>query len=337
MTPDVLLRRILAITEGTPYQGTITASSGDDNFSVSGDVVFQLKEGRLKFDFYIDSESEPFAGHRIPSLNWRGEGETTLDIPSRCFKYPIRIESLPDFGTIQAGHPTDRERLMGQVDSEFLGSHTVALSSAILYIRDLPGGVWGVRNTSYRTAVVTDEQETPGNIHRLNSLPLHGGGWTINLQEIPEEMRVADVASHSCAVIRDDKSTFTGNQVMDLLEHDLGPFLCLMFGQRVMWSMVEGRSAAGNYPATPWGMIYPRSSGTVRASGRNWFLLSNGRMDPSPLFEKYCSMPPDRKRHFHRVIERYVGSEIIMGYPWYVRRGDYSQFLRARGADTFSH
>ena len=248
MTPDILLRRILAISEEIPYQGTIATLSGKDELSISGDVVFRLNEGRIRFDFYIESESELNAAYRIPSLNWRGEGETTLDIPSQDFKYPIQIEGLPHLGTIQAGRPMNREKLGGHVSSEHLGADTDALSLATLYIRDLPDGVWGVQNAVYRTAVVRDGQETPGNSHILNSLTLRGGGWTISLEEIAEEVRAVDVASHSCAIARDDSTNFTGTHVRELLEYDLGPFLCLMFGQRVMWSMVEGLSPRGDLP-----------------------------------------------------------------------------------------
>ena len=337
MTPDILLRRLLSISEATPYQATVTAMSGDHELSISGDVVFRLNDGRIRFDFHIDSESERDAAYRISSLNWRGKGKTQLNIPSQGFKYPIRIESLPHPGTIQSGRPMDRERLRGHVSSEFLGSDTDDLSSATLYIRDLPAGVWGVQNAAYRTAVVRDGQETPGSSHMLNSLTLQGGGWTVDLLEIPAEVRVADVASHSCSISRDDESYFTGNQISEFLEHDLGPFLCLMFGQRVMWSMVEGYSPEGVYPAIPWGMIYARPSITARAVGRNWFLISNRTVDPSQPFEAYSSLSSDRKRHFRRVIERYVGSDTIMGSLGLVEESITLSFSGLEGLTTLGH
>ena len=303
---------VLAISEGTPYRGTITATSGQDDVSLDGDVVFQLKNGRLWFEFYIEPVSDQRTGYGITSISWGDKGEVILDVPSQGFKYPIRISSAPHEGTIVTGQPLDRERLTGHVNSNSLGSETSLLSSATVYIRDLPGGVWGRHNTYYRSAVVKDGQETPPKSHMLNSLTLRGGGWTIYLQEIPKEKRDEAVGSHSCAVTRDDESAFTGKQLMELLEHDLGPYLCLMFGQYVMWTMVEGLSPEGSHPSWPWGMMFGASSRNLRASGKNWFLLSDGGVDPSPPFEHYCSLPPDQKRHFRRVIERYVESETIL-------------------------
>lgn len=311
MTPNKLLSRILAISEGTPYHGTIVAASGEDNLSLDGDVVFRLEKGRLWFDFFVDPESESRTGYEITSISWGDRGEVILQVPSQCFKYPIRIASAPHEGPMVTGQPRDRERLTGHVTSNSVGLAKCPLSSATVYIRDLPGGIWGRHNTFYRSAVMKDERETLPAGHVLNSFTLRGGGWKVYLQAIPEERRVAGGASHVCAVTRGG-STFTGIQLMELLEHDLGPYLCLMFGQYVMWSMVEGHSPPGNYPASPWGMIFGDSSRSVRALGPNWFLSSEGGVDPSPPFEKFCSMPLDRKRHFRKVIERYVESETIL-------------------------
>lgn len=327
MTPDKLLNRVLAVTEGTPYRGTILASSEKESVSLDGDAVFRIKEGRVEFDFYIDPGADSRSGHRVASLCWRDEGEVSLNVPSQYFTYPIGIRSAPHPGPIATGRPFDRERLTGSVRPESLGAEEADLAAATVYIRDLPDGVWGRHNSYYRHAVVKDGEEVHGGGYSLNSLTLRGGGWRINLQEMPEEDRVADVSSHCCVITRDDKSTFSGSEVRALLEHDLGPFLCLMFGKYVMWSMVEGRSPTGKYPATLWGMIFANSSRSVRASGRNWFLVSNGRVDPSPMFEKYCSMSADRKRHFRRVIERYVASETILATIGPARRGYRIKFL----------
>ena len=312
MTPDNLLSRILAISEGTPYRGTIIATSGQDGLSMDGDVVFWLRTGQLWFDFFVEPGSDPRTGYGITSTSWGDRGEVTLHVPSQYFKYPIRVGSARHEGAIVTGRPPDRERITGHVTSNSLGLAKYPLSSATVYIRDLPGGVWGRHSTIYRSAVVKDEQETLPAGHMLNSLTLRGGGWRVYLQEIPEERRVAGLSSHICAVTRDEESTFTGDQLMKLLDHDLGPYLCLMFGQYVKWSMVEGHSPAGNYPAWPWGMIFGNSARNVRASGQNWFLSSDGGVDPSPPFEKYCSMALDRKKHYRRVIERYVESETIL-------------------------
>ncbi len=312
MTPGELLQRILAVTEGTPYRGTILASSDNESVSLDGDVVFRITAGQVCFDFYIDPEADPQSGYRVTSLSWSDEGEVRLDVPSQDFRYPIRIHSAPHPGPIATGRPLDREKLTGHIRSVSLGSEEALLSAATVCIRYLPDGMWGIHNSYRRLTIVEDGREYPGGSHRLNSLTLRGGGWVISLQEMPKEERVTDVAPHRCTITRDDESTFTGSQVRALLEHDLRPYLHLMFGQYVMWSMVEGHSPAESHPSMPWGMIFAVPSGSVRSSGRSWFLVANGRVDPSPMFERYCSMSSDRKRHFRRVIERYVASETIL-------------------------
>ena len=56
-TPDNLLRRLLAITEDTPFQGTMAASTDGKESSVSGTIMFRLQAGRLRYEFFVAPET----------------------------------------------------------------------------------------------------------------------------------------------------------------------------------------------------------------------------------------------------------------------------------------
>ena len=312
MTPDKLLYHLCSINEGTPYKGTITAPSNGEDLSVSGDVIFQLNKGRLEFEFFLESRYGHFSRipYQIAALNWGDNAEITLEVASQQFKYRVRIDGLPGI-TIVSGQPLDREKFKGSVDTDYYGYATTDLSAATLYIKGLPDGIWGTDNTFYRYGVVKDIEEKPGSIRIINGLNLSGGGWTVNLQEIPEERRTHGVASHICFITHEDGS-FNGSQVKEMLKSDLYPFLSLVFGQYIRCSMVEGHNPTRNYPSTPWGIIYPHQLEGVRTRRRNWFLISRGERNISSLFENYCSLPADVKGHFHKVIDEYIVSEEVL-------------------------
>ena len=146
---------------------------------------------------------------------------------------------------------------------------------------------------------------------RLNSQDLSGGGWSINLQELPIDLQDTDATTHLCSIARQDGNSFTGDELKVLLEKNLQPFLSLMFGQFVQYSMLEGHGSSQNDPGTPWGTIYSRSAKRESLSVQNWYTKATVPRDVAPLFDAYCQLPDDLKRYFQKVIRKYVTSETL--------------------------
>ena len=131
------------------------------------------------------------------------------------------------------------------------------------------------------------------------------------LQEIPEVHLEPSVATHTCTISRADGKPFVGEELKGLLEDDLRPFLALMFGQPIQFSMVEGHSSSMNGPSAPWGTVFPRWPEEDQSPARNWFTITTSPCDVPSLFDSFCVLPDGLKRHFHKVIRKYVTSETL--------------------------
>ena len=300
-TPSRLLGQLLSIRENVPFQGTIAASSDEGESSVGGSVVFQIEKGRLRFEFYVAPECGELSAIEVVS---HGEDELTLEIPSQHFSrraYINTISIVPD-----PFHP-----LVGYVESDYFGDDGAALSGATLYLASIPGGHWGSGNTSHLSHIERGGERTASRMVRLNSQNLSGGGWTINLQEIPEVHLEPSLATHTCTISRADGKPFVGEELKGLLEDDLRPFLALMFGQPIQFSMVEGHSSSMNGPSAPWGTVFPRWPEEDQSPARNWFTITTSPCDVPSLFDSFCVLPDGLKRHFHKVIRKYVISETL--------------------------
>ncbi len=300
-TPATLLSQLLSIRENVPFQGTMVASSEDGDLSVDGSVVFQIEKGRLRFEFFVAPESGHLSAIEVVS---HGEDELRLEIPNQDFSRLVYINTIPIV-------PDQLHPLVGHVESDYFGDDGATLSSATLYLASIPGGHWGAGNTFHRSHVEKGGEPTASRMVRLNSQNLSGGGWTINLQEIPEVNQDPSVATHTCTVSRADGRTFVGEELKGLLENGLRPFLALMFGQLIQFSMVEGHSSSVNGPSLPWGTVFPCWPKENQSPARNWFTMMTSPSDVPSLFDAFCSLPDDLKRHFHKVIRKYVTSETL--------------------------
>ena len=300
-TPARLLCQLLSIRESVPFPGTIAASSNEGASSVGGSVVFQIEKGRLRFEFYVAPESGGLSAIEVVS---HGEDEFTLEVPSHNFSRRAYINTIPVA-------PDPFHPLVGQVDLNYLGDDGAALSGATLYLACIPGGHWGAGNTSHWSHIERGGERTNDRMVRLNSQNLSGGGWTINLEEIPEVHRDPGVATHTCTIWRADGKPFVGEELKGLLEDDLRPFLALMFGQPIQFSMVEGHSSSMNCPSTPWGTVFPHWSEEDQSPARNWFTMTTSPCDVPSLFDAFCRLPDGLKRHFDKVIRKYVTSETL--------------------------
>ena len=300
-TPGTLPSQLLSIRENIPFQGTMVASSDEVESSVDGSVVFQIEKGRLRFEFYVAPESGDLSAIEVVL---HGKDELRLEIPSQHFSRLVYINTTPIV-------PDQLHPLVGHVESDYFGDDGATLSSATLYLASIPGGHWGAGNTFHRSHVEKGGERTASRMVRLNSQNLSGGGWTINLQEIPEINQDPSVATHTCTISRADGRTFVGEELKGLLENDLRPFLALMFGQPIQFSMVEGHSSSVNGPSLPWGTVFPRWPKENQSSVRNWFTMMTSLGDVPSLFDAFCGLPDELKRHFHKVIRKYVTSETL--------------------------
>ena len=300
-TPGRLLGQLLSIRENVPFQGTMAASSDEGESSVDGSVVFQIEKGRLRFEFYVAPESRDLSAIEVVL---HGEAELRLEIPSQHFSRRAYINTIPIV-------PDPFHPLVGHVESDYFGDDGAALSGATLYLAGIPSGHWGAGNTSYWSHIERGGERTSDRMVRLNSQNLSGGGWTINLQEIPEVNRDPSVATHTCTISRADGRTFVGEELKGLLENDLRPFLALMFGQPIQFSMVEGHSSLMNGSSTPWGTVFPIWSEEDQPPARNWFTMTTSPSDVPSLFDAFCGLPDGLKRHFRKVIRKYVTSETL--------------------------
>ena len=300
-TPGELLRRLVGIKEGVPFKGRISAASDDGESSVSGAVLFQLGEGRLRFEFYVSPEPGEDSYLEVVA---RGKGEMTLEIPSQDFKHRAFLYTLPVV-------PDRYDPLVGRIESGYLGDANASLSSATLHLLNLPGGHWGSGNTFHRSQVKREGQRIRDRMTRLNSQDLSGGGWSINLWELPVDLQDTSAATHVCSVSRQDGNSFTGEELQVLLEKDLQPFLSLMFGQFVQYSMLEGHGSSPNASGTPWGTVYSHSGKRESLPVQNWYTKPTVPSDVAPLFDAYCQLPDDLKRYFQKVIRKYVTSETL--------------------------
>ena len=300
-TPGELLRRLVGIKEEVPFKGRISASSDDGESSVSGTVLFQLREGRLQFEFYVSPEpgEDPY-----PKVVARGKGEMTLEIPSQNFKHRAFLYTFPVV-------PDRYDPLVGRAELGYLGDASASLSSATLHLVNLPGGHWGSGGTFHRSQVERGGQWVGGRRIRLNSQDLRGGGWSINLRGLPVDLQDTSAGTHVCSITRQDGNSFTGEDLQVVLEKDLQPFLSLMFGQFVQYSMLEGHGSSQNAPGTQWGTVYPHSAKRESLPVRNWYTKSPVPRDVAPLFNAYCQLPDELKRYFQKVIRKYVTSETL--------------------------
>ena len=308
---DRLLRDVLSIAVGTPYPGKIVASTSKGDSTLHGDVIFSLTPGHLDFRFYSAHGSYPGDAYKLYSRTGSEDAQVRLHIPSQDFVQDVYLYGLPSV-TVGPGLAPTREGLLGRLSSHFFGNPVAPLNSATLYIRSLPDDHWGTREYSYHSYVAKGEDEVHRSGKVLNSSILSGGGWMIDLCQLPDEWASLGEGTHTCTIARRNAETFTGNRARALLINDLYPFLSLMFGQHIDVAVIEGGGQGGG-PALRWGSIRPPLSTTSTPPVENWFTGQTQPPDPTPLFEQFCALNDVTKGHFRKVIEKYTISQTLAG------------------------
>ena len=228
-----LLQNLLAIEESSPYQCSIEAYTENAHRCLQGDVTFQVENGFLTFNFFLEGDGFDLEAHQLCAVAGQENAKTILSIPSQDFEYEVRILSLPHPGTMTVGLPINRYKMMGVLTAEHFGYDLAPLTSATMWFENLPD-FHGREALFYKSGITKshDDHETPMGFRLLGYLVLNAGGWSVNFNEIPREMRASHEESHICVVKREQGDHFTAQELTEFLE-DLLPFLSFAIGRDV--------------------------------------------------------------------------------------------------------
>lgn len=312
-TIERLLRHVLHITEGTPYTGAIIDEVSKEE--IPGEVIFHTNNNNLHFDFYLHKTLVGFAdldAVKMVSESWQ-DVPKILSIPSRVFKHPVYLRSMPHSGMLVSGSPNDRQVIRGRISVKDLGSPIESLNSAFIRVCHLPSN-WFVEDLYYVYRTVKDiETVTPKNLYwqKLSALTLNADGWRIYLDENYDLDSFDDSGTHTISIVRDDGSMFTGLGLYELLEDYLYPFLSFVFGQHIQFTIGMGLNRQ-KFPRERWGILFGHSLDAARNPSNNWFLRVSGDVELNQLYRSYCEIPDERRKQLARIINFYATSEEII-------------------------
>ena len=144
------LERVLSISEGTPYHSILSTPNGQ-GLSIKGDAVFQLENGSLTFELFLDNGEPYTAGHEAFAASQGADTQLILSILSRDFSYPAKILSTPFRRATE-----ERTAIRGFIDSPHYGSATVALKNVNIWLRGVPAGWLGNKNWTHYYGVTPE-------------------------------------------------------------------------------------------------------------------------------------------------------------------------------------
>ena len=184
------LERILSISEGTPYRSILCTPNGQ-GLSIKGDAVFNLENGRLTFQLFLDNEEPYTAGHEAFAVSQGTDPQLILNILGRDFSYPARI-----VGTPVPKATEERTTIGGFIDSPHYGSATTPLKNVNIWLRGVPTGWLGNKGWSHYYGVTPEpiryEQNGEAILPDLRWLSVVGlsgfiletNGWATTIREI---------------------------------------------------------------------------------------------------------------------------------------------------------
>ena len=204
------LKKVLSISENTPYQGAL-AIAGEDERDVKGEALFKVENGELTFRFFLDDEEPREA--RLKAFAASGHTPTRLElrIPSRDFAYPAVITELPAGGATSQG-----QEIRGCIATNFHGTSNTTSQVVSILLRGIPTGRFGTDNWTHYQGITherirfEDNGETvlPDSISlsvaKLSGFTLRAGSWTTTVREIPIKDRPEVEITHICAITKDD-------------------------------------------------------------------------------------------------------------------------------------
>ena len=276
------LERLLHISEGTPYRSTLTVpkelrpqgqiSKSDkkdlteedsmpasDDLEISGIAIFQLGNGVLTFEFFIDDSVlsidglEAFSGS---SKSDTMELKVKLQISNFNFNYDVMITSSP-------GQPLYFDRdgngfsspslVKGHIITRSFGKSDEPLDWVGIWFCGLPERWYG--NYRYYQGIIRNDEVVSAE-NNLDSIPINKlgwrklstlefsvDGWSVSLREIPHEQRNDSNITHFCKITRENNTT-KATEFREFINKNLIPFFRFLFGQDIFRQQIEGMKGA---------------------------------------------------------------------------------------------
>ena len=331
------LESILSVSEGTPYYGSLKI----EGMSVGGIVTFSLQDAQLVFSLYPDSGEN--YGRLLAEHARQGEGDILLSVPERDFEYPVFMRTILPGLKLIAGKRIDKQVVYGSVDAANFGSSEPILDYVSLFFKNVPHfegqGRFFIQGFSDS---VQESIDIKGfGISRVGHLMLSGGGWDLDIYEVPSAVKSSYEESHSALVRKTDRSQFSASEISEFIDEFI-IFLSFVFGMRTIPSISVGYKSPkdcdkcdmlfawqdrafeeGNELRIPdelwheceaiggakWAQLR-RGDNTEYEGGDNWFSRS-GYPEPDlrPLFKNYFRCPDAVRSQWRLIIDAYLESE----------------------------
>ena len=264
------LEKLLHISEGTPYQSNLIVPkelrtqaatpesskikppctgdmSASDDLEISGITIFQLGNGVLTFEFFVNNsilgmeEAEAFAGS---SKSKAVESKVRLQISNLDFNYPVRLNNLPSPSfhfDRDENVPSSCSPLKGSIITTLFGRCDESLDWVGIWFRDLPEGWWGNGNYRYYQGIVRNNEVILSKDNwkmiirshklgwrELSTIDLRVDGWSVSLREISHEIRNDSDVTHFCEVTRQE-NIVTGEVFIEFIKDNLITFFSFLF------------------------------------------------------------------------------------------------------------
>lgn len=347
------LEKLLHIREGTPYHSTLVVPKGlrtqastpesskikppcigdmsaSDDLEISGITIFQLGNGVLTFEFFVNNsilgmeEAEAFTGS---SKSKAVELKVRLQISNLDFSYPVRLNNLPspsfDFDEDE-NVSSSCSPLEGSIITTSFGRCDESLDWVGIWFRDLPERWWGNGNYRYYQGIIRNNQVTLSKDNRkiiipshklgwqkLSTIDLRVDGWSVTLREIPHRIRGDSDVTHFCEITRQE-NMITRKVFREFIKDNLITFLSFLFGQNIFLKRIEGRRKRD----VVWVEIFEKEEISPRTLKNNWFLkyaIHGYPFDIEQQFQNFYQLPSETKKQWQKVIRHYCVSEEIAG------------------------
>ena len=303
------LKKVLSISENTPYQGVL-AIAGEDERDVKGEALFNVENGELTFRFFLDDEEPRKAGPQAYAASNHTTTRLELRIPSLDFAYPAVVTEFPTGGVTSQGRG-----IRGCIATNFYGTSNTTSQVVSILLRGIPTGWFGTDNWTHYQGITHERIHFEDNggavlpdsrslsVATLSGFTLRAGSWITTVREIPIKDRPEVEITYICTITKDDGG-ITNESAEEFIYDNLFPFLSFVFGRKIRYDQIMGRG---------WAIVPRQQTTETKTLNQNWFLKPRGDVDLSSPFQAYCNLPPDIKSHWQRVIDQYAASEEIMG------------------------
>ena len=304
------LQQTMGIIEGHPYHGALLPA-GEEQRQTLGTAIFRVGNGMVNFEFYAD-QPVGYSDYLQEAVAEAAQGTQRLDIvvPSAKLRHPVSPITLSPSTPIK-GMLAKSARVRA---TEF-GTANQPMDRVVAEFLDLPSdwGDWKLKY-QYRTSKNPLEFSEDGRHilipshtlgwRRLSGCTINAGGWTVEIQEIPSERRENERVTHWCAITKSD-GEMTGSCILKFFEEELWPFLCFMFAHEVQVTHLTG---------TGWTKLRAVRPEAIQTHARNWLSIASIKLQSGTLqalFQKFHNQTPEIKKHWRKVIDKYVKSEEI--------------------------